>query len=184
MPTADGLGALWAGWHMADHLRTELVLDALEMALWNRRPDGAVILHSDRGSQYTSVAFGQRCRQAGVLPSMGSVGDAYDNAMCESFFATLECELLDREIFRTRSEAKLAIFNYIEVFYNRWPRHTSIGSVSPVAYEAAYGEAQASEPRAIANLGAPPPRPPTSYPTHRERRWPGNRDAEPNHERR
>jgi hypothetical protein len=109
---------------------------------------------------------------------MGSVGDAYDNAICESFFATLECELLDREIFRTRSEAKLAIFNYIEVFYNRWPRHTSIGSVSPVAYEAAYGEAKPPNRRAIAQSGGHlPPRPPTSYPTHRERRWPGNRDA-------
>ena len=148
------------GWHMADHLRTELVVQALEMALWNRRPDGAVILHSDRGSQYTSVVYGQRCRQAGVVPSMGSVGDAYDNAMCESFFATLECELLDRETFRNRSEAKLAIFDYIEIFYNRWRRHTGIGSVAPVAYEAAYGEAQASEPHTIPNLGGTSPQTP------------------------
>jgi transposase InsO family protein len=111
-------------------------------------------------AQYTSVAFGQRCRQAGVLPSMGSVGDAYDNAMCESFFATLECELLDREIFRTRSEAKLAIFNYIEVFYNRWRRHTGIGSVSPVAYEAAYDEAKPPNRALSRHLGGTSPQTP------------------------
>src|SRR5579872_2148766 len=160
---------------MADHLRTELVTQALEMALWNRRPaEGQVVLHSDRGSQFTSVAFGQRCRDAGIAPSMGRVGSAYDNAMCESFFATLECELLDRETFRTRSQAKLAIFDYIEVFYNRWRRHTSIGSKSPHDYETAYWDGQPTgraddvagdfgpigtvsglcpEPRAAASLG-------------------------------
>ena len=90
------------GWSMATHLRTELVLSALDMALWRRRPDG-VIHHSDQGSQYTSIAFGKRCREAGVRPSMGSVGDCFDNAMCESFFATLECECLDRHRFRTQS---------------------------------------------------------------------------------
>ena len=83
------------GWSMATHLRTELVLDALNMATWQRRPE-CVIHHSDQGTQYTSIAFGLRCNDVGVRPSMGSVGDAYDNAMCESFFATLECELLDR----------------------------------------------------------------------------------------
>ena len=91
------------GWAMASHLRTELVLAALEMALRQRRPAG-VIHHSDQGGQYTALAFGQRCRDAGVRPSMGSVGDCYDNALCESFFATLECELLDRSTFRTRDE--------------------------------------------------------------------------------
>jgi putative transposase len=90
---------------MANHLRTELVLDALEMAIGQRRPDG-VIHHSDQGSQYTSLAFGKRCKEAGVRPSMGSVGDAYDNAMCESFFATLECELLERRRFTSKIEAK------------------------------------------------------------------------------
>jgi len=99
------------GWAMSTRLVTQLVLDALEMALATRRPNG-VIHHSDQGSQYTSIAFGQRCREAGVRPSMGSVGDAYDNAMCESFFATLECELLDRRRFKSQAEARRAIFEF------------------------------------------------------------------------
>ncbi len=123
------------GWSMAGHLRTELVLEALDMALWQRRPE-QVIHHSDQGSQYTSIAFGMRCKEAGVRPSMGSVGDAYDNAMCESFFATLECELLDRSRFRSRAEARLAIFEFIEGFYNRRRRHSALGYQSPVAFEA------------------------------------------------
>ena len=97
------------GWAMAPHLRTNLVLAALEMAIEQRRPRD-VIHHSDQGSQYTSIAFGRRCRQAGVRPSMGSVGDCYDNAMCESFFATLECERIDRRTYRTHAEARLDIF--------------------------------------------------------------------------
>ena len=113
------------GWAMANHLRTELVLDALNMALGQRRATG-VIHHSDQGCQYTSIAFGLRCREAGVQPSMGSVGDCYDNAMCESFFATLECELLDRVRFRTQSEARIAIFDFIEGFYNPRRRHSAI----------------------------------------------------------
>ena len=124
------------GWSMAGHLRTELVLEALEMAIWQRRPE-RVIHHSDQGSQYTSIAFGARCREAGVRPSMGSVGDAYDNALCESFFATLECELLDRRRFRIRAEARLAVFEFIEGFYNRRRRHSALGYQSPVAFEAA-----------------------------------------------
>ena len=124
------------GWSMAGHLRTELVLEALDMALWQRRPE-QVIHHSDQGSQYTSIAFGVRCKEAGVRPSMGSVGDAYDNALCESFFATLECELLDRSRFRSRAEARLAIFEFIEGFYNRRRRHSALGYQSPVAFEAA-----------------------------------------------
>ena len=91
----DAFSRRVVGWAMATHLKTQLVLDALEMALSQRKGRG-VIFHSDQGSQYTSVAFGKRCEQAGVRPSMGSVGDCYDNAMWESFFATLECELLDR----------------------------------------------------------------------------------------
>ena len=98
---------------METHLRTELVLEALNMALAQRRPAG-VIHHSDQGTQYTSIAFGMRCREAGVRPSMGSVGDCFDNAMCESFFATLECELLDRRRFRTQVEARMAVFEFIE----------------------------------------------------------------------
>ena len=97
------------GWAMATHLRTELVLEALEHGALAAPPED-VIHHSDQGSQYTSIAFGQRCEEAGVRPSMGSVGDCYDNAMCESFFATLECELLDRQRFRTQAEARMAIF--------------------------------------------------------------------------
>ncbi|MDP9441241.1 MAG: IS3 family transposase [Actinomycetota bacterium] len=122
------------GWSMAAHLRTELVTDALAMAVAVRRPHD-VIHHSDRGSQYTSVEFGRRCRQAGVRPSTGSVGDCYDNAMCESFFATLECELLDRHSFATRQQAQAKVFFFIESFYNRRRRHSSIGNISPVEYE-------------------------------------------------
>lgn len=122
------------GWSMATTLATQIVLDALDMALATRRPNG-VIHHSDQGSQYTSIAFGQRCREAGVRPSMGSAGDAYDNAMCESFFATLECELLARRRFATQAEARTAVFEFIEGFYNPRRRHSSIGYLSPVEYE-------------------------------------------------
>jgi putative transposase len=124
------------GWAMENHLRTELVLAAINMALAQRRPEG-VIHHSDRGCQYTSFAFGKRCQEMGVVPSVGSVGDAYDNAMAESFFASLECELLDRRCFRTQAEAKLAVFEYIEGFYNPRRRHSSLGYRSPVAFERA-----------------------------------------------
>jgi len=99
---------------MANHLRAELVIDALQMAIGQRRPTGDVIHHSDQGSHYTSLAFGNRCKEAGVRPSMGSVGDAYDNAMCESFFATLECELLERRRFASQAEARVACFSFIE----------------------------------------------------------------------
>ena len=119
------------GWSMAAHLRTELVLDALNMAIWQRRPQ-EVVHHSDQGSQYTSIAFGARCREAGVRPSTGSVGDAYDNALCESFFATLECELLERRSFRSHAEARMAIFEFLEGFYNRRRRHSALGYQRPV----------------------------------------------------
>jgi putative transposase len=122
------------GWAMAAHLRTELVLDALDMALGRRRPQG-VIHHSDQGCQYTSIAFGLRCREAGVQPSVGSVGDAYDNALCESFFATLECELLERQRFATQAAARLAVFDYIEGWYNPRRRHSAFDYLSPMAYE-------------------------------------------------
>lgn len=123
------------GWAMAAHMRAELVLDALEMALWNRQPDPGVIHHSDHGSQYTSLAFGQRCRRAGIVPSRGTVGDCYDNAMAESFFASLECELIDRSHWRTQSEARMAVFDYIEAFYNPRRRHSALGYLSPAQYE-------------------------------------------------
>ena len=105
------------GWSMANHLRAELVLDALEMAVGQRRPQ-KVIHHSDQGAQYTSLAFGNRCGEAGVRPSMGSIGDAYDNAMAESFFSTLECELLARRKFASKAEACMACFSYIKGWYN------------------------------------------------------------------
>jgi putative transposase len=122
------------GWSMETHLRTDLVLQALNMALGQRRPT-AVIHHSDQGTQYTSIAFGIRCKEAGVRPSMGSVGDAYDNAMCESFFATLECELLERERFRNQAEAKMRVFDFIEGWYNPHRRHSALGYESPISFE-------------------------------------------------
>jgi putative transposase len=128
------------GWAMATHLRTELVLDALDMAVWQRQPS-SVIHHSDQGSQYTSLDFGQRCKQAGIRPSMGTVADCYDNAMCESFFATLECELLDRTRFKTQAEAKLAVFDFIEGWYNPHRRHSAIGYKSPAKFEQLQGTA-------------------------------------------
>jgi putative transposase len=122
------------GWAMATHMRTELVLDALNMAIYRRNPTD-VIHHSDQGSQYTSIAFSNRCKEAGVRPSMGSVGDCYDNAMCESFNAILECELLVKHRFKNPREASLAVFDFIEGFYNPRRRHTAIGSVSPIEFE-------------------------------------------------
>ena len=122
------------GWAMATHLRTELVQDALDMALEQRRPRG-VIHHSDHGCQYTSLAFGRRCELMDVRPSLGSVGDCYDNAMAESFFGTLECELLDRYSFRTPAEARPALFRYIEGWYNPRRRHSSLDYLSPVNFE-------------------------------------------------
>jgi putative transposase len=122
------------GWAMTNRLHTEIVLDALEMALKARKPVG-VIHHSDQGTQYTSIAFGQRCREAGVRPSMGSVGDAYDNALCETFFATLECELLARIPMPTPVQARREIFTFIEGWYNTRRRHSAIGYLAPAAFE-------------------------------------------------
>lgn len=122
------------GWAMATHMRAELVVDALDMAIHNRKPEG-VIHHSDQGSQYTSIAFSKRCEKASVRPSMGTVGDCYDNAMCESFNAILECELLVKRRFKTQREAALGVFEFIEGFYNPHRRHTSIGFISPIEYE-------------------------------------------------
>ena len=120
------------GWAMETHLRTELVLEALDLARWQRRPE-AVIHHFDQGSQYTSIQFGARCREAGVRPSMGSVGDCFDNVMCESFFATLECELLARRRFKTLAEARMAVFEFIEGWYNLHRRHSALDYLSPVS---------------------------------------------------
>lgn len=131
------------GWAMATHLRTGLVLDALDMALAQRRPK-QVIHHSDQGSQYTSYAFGSRCREAGVRPSMGSVGDCYDNALCESFFATLECELLDQHDFKAPDAAKRGVFDFIEGWYNPHRRHSAIGQISPLRFERRHGSGVAA----------------------------------------
>ncbi len=123
------------GWSMGEHMRAELVADALSMAVGRRRPGKGLIHHSDHGSQYTSLEFGRTLQQAGILPSMGSVGDAYDNAMAESFVSTLKRELIDRDVWPTREASRLAIFEYIEVFYNRSRLHSSIGYLSPVQFE-------------------------------------------------
>lgn len=133
----DAFSRRIVGWAMSTSLKTQIVLDALNMALWQRRPSG-VVHHSDHGSQYTSVAFGKRCREMDVRPSMGSVGDCFDNAMCESFFATLECELLDRHRFHTHAEGRMILFDYIEGFYNTSRRHSGIDYLSPMNYERRY----------------------------------------------
>jgi len=128
------------GWAMANHMRKELVLDALDMAIYRRKPRG-VVHHSDQGSQYTSIAFGKRCKEAGVLTSMGSIGDCFDNAMCESFNATLECELLAKRQFKNQREASLAVFDFIEGWYNPHRRHSALGYLSPSNYERRMGRA-------------------------------------------
>lgn len=124
------------GWSIAEHMRKELVIDALGMALLRRTPQkGETILHSDHGSQYTSWAFSQRIEKAGLFASMGSIGDCYDNAMMESFWGTLQLEVLDRKKWATRAELATAIFEWIECWYNPTRRHSSLGMLSPVDYE-------------------------------------------------
>ena len=140
------------GWAMSIHLYTELMLRALDMALLQRRPHG-VIHHSDQGCQYTSIAFGRRCRESGVQPSMGTAGDAYDNAMCESFFGTLEAELLMREHFATHEQARRAIFSYIEGRYNTIRLHSSLGYRSPLEFENLNAKTQTVAPRGLPTAG-------------------------------
>lgn len=123
------------GWSMADHMRTELVTDALEMALDRRAPDPGLIHHSDQGGQYVSLALGQKARMAGIAQSMGSKGDCFDNAVAESFFATLKKELVHRRAWPTKAELRGEVFEYIEIFYNRQRRHTHLGQRSPAEYE-------------------------------------------------
>ncbi len=125
------------GWSMATHLRTELVVDALEMALWRRKPDTGLIHHTDRGAQYMALSFGKRLEEAGIVPSMGRTGSALDNAVSESFVASLKTELVDGRHFPSREAARVAIFDYIESFYNRQRRHSSLGYLSPSDYEQA-----------------------------------------------
>ncbi|MCK9932327.1 IS3 family transposase, partial [Frankia sp. Mgl5] len=128
------------GWSMSDTQKTALVADALTMALQHRRPAPGVIHHSDQGSQYVSREFARICTQHDVRRSVGSAGDCYDNAVTESFFATLECELLDRTIFTTHDQARAALFDFIEGFYNRQRRHSTNGYLSPHEHENRYYE--------------------------------------------
>jgi len=131
----DAYSRAIVGWSMAEHMRSELVSDALQMALARRRPDPGLVHHSDQGSQYVSLGFGQAARDAGIAISMGSRGDAYDNAVAESFFATLKKELIHRRSWPTRRELGSAVFEYIEAFYNRDRRHSTLGMRSPAEYE-------------------------------------------------
>jgi putative transposase len=125
------------GWSMDSHMRTELVVDALEMALWRRKPGAGLIHHTDRGSQYTAISFGKRLAEVGIVPSMGRTGTALDNAMAESFIATLKTELVHRRRFPDREVAKSAVFEYLEGFYNRRRLHSALSYRSPADYEEA-----------------------------------------------
>lgn len=127
------------GWSMAPHVRTELVLEALEAALAARRPRPGLIHHSDRGTQYTSLALGSRLAEAGIAASMGAPGTAYDNALAESFFASLETELIDRSSWSGEDDARAAVFDWIERFYNRVRRHSALAYLSPAEFERRYG---------------------------------------------
>jgi putative transposase len=131
----DGFSRRIVGWSMADHMRAELVVDALEMALHRRRPAPGLVHHSDQGSQFVSLAFGQKARDAGIAVSMGSKGCAYDNAVAESFFATLKKELVHRRSWPTRRELVSEIFEFVEAFYNTTRRHSTLGYLSPAAFE-------------------------------------------------
>lgn len=130
----DAFSRKVVGWAMGERMTADLVLAALNMALHTRRPE-SVIHHSDQGSQYTSIAFGNRCQEMGVRPSMGTVGDAYDNAMAESFFATLECELINRRSWKSQAEARTALFTWIEGWYNPRRRHSAVDYLSPINFE-------------------------------------------------
>jgi putative transposase len=123
------------GWALADHLRSELVDDALQMAVARRRPDPGLVHHSDRGSQYTSLVFTRRCRAVGIEVSMGAKGSCFDNAVLESFHATIKKDLIHRRSWPTKAEARVAVFEYIEVFYNRRRRHSTLGYLSPAQFE-------------------------------------------------
>ena len=123
------------GWAMAEHMRSELVADALQMAVHRRRPQPGLVHHSDQGAQYVSLGFGQQARDAGIAVSMGSKGDAFDNAVAESFFATIKKELVHRQPWPSRRDLSSAVFEYIEAFYNRQRRHSTLGYLSPEQYE-------------------------------------------------
>jgi putative transposase len=135
----DAFSRRVVGWSIADHIRSELVVDAVQMAIWRRRPpQGQTVAHSDHGSQYTSWAFGRRLRGAGLLGSMGSIGDCFDNSVAESFFGTLQLELLDEHRWSTRQQLALAIFDWVEAWYNPRRRHSYCQMLSPIDYETAH----------------------------------------------
>ncbi|MBA3261775.1 MAG: IS3 family transposase [Thermoleophilaceae bacterium] len=131
----DAFSRRIVGWSMADHMRSDLVVDALNMAIARRRPEAGLIHHSDQGSQFVSLAFGQACGKAGIARSMGSRGDCFDNAVAESFFATLKKELIRRQSWPTRAELRQAVFEYLELFYNSTRRHSTLGMRSPAEHE-------------------------------------------------
>jgi putative transposase len=134
----DAFSRRVVGWSIADHIRSELVVDAVQMAIWRRQPPaGQTVAHSDHGSQYTSWAFGRRLRGAGLLGSMGSIGDCFDNSVAESFFATLQLELLDEHRWSSRQQLALAAFDWIEAWYNPRRRHSYCKMLSPIDYETA-----------------------------------------------
>jgi putative transposase len=123
------------GWSRAEHMRAELVVEALEMAVRSRKPEAGLVHHSDQGSQYVSLRFGQRCREAGIRVSIGARASALDNAACEAFFASLKRERLNRRSWPTRREARSAIFEYVESWYNPRRLHSTLGYLSPNNYE-------------------------------------------------
>jgi putative transposase len=131
----DAFSRRIVGWSMADHMRSDLVVDALQMAIARRQPEEGLIHHSDQGSQFVSLAFGQAAGKAGIARSMGSRGDCFDNAVAESFFATLKKELVHRRSWPDRHELRREVFDYIEIFYNATRRHSTLGMLSPLRYE-------------------------------------------------
>ena len=159
-PTAEGKVYLAAvidtfsrkvvGWSMGDRPLADLVVGAVNMAVWNRQPNPGLIHHSDHGAQYTSLVMGRTLREAGILGSMGTVGDALDNAVAESFFATLQTELLNRHTWSTRQELMSAIFDYVEAFYNRRRRHSTLGYLSPDEFERGWLLSQETSERSVA----------------------------------
>ena len=167
----DLFSRLIVGWSMADHLRAELVVSALEMALHRRHPQPGLIHHSDQGRQYTAVLFTKRCAAAGIEISMGSVGDCYDNAVCEAFHASIKKEQIYRRSWPTRAEARAAVFEYIEGWYNPRRRHSTLGYLSPAEYERHHAQLTTDRVSTIgaaaAGNGSVPPEIPLDAPTDR-----------------
>ena len=132
------------GWSITDRVTAQIVVDALEMARWRRHPQPGAIVPADRGAQHTSWLFGHRLRQTGLLGSMGRVAPSVDNALIESFWSTMQRELLDRATWDSRAQLASTTFEWIEEFSNTRRRHTSLGDLSPVAFETRYAPAEAA----------------------------------------